>query len=193
LKEGSQLKFSDASSLLTLIWSALLLVSTTARAQQDTTRAPARSLIDLNNGVSFEIAPHTGMMGGSGTFGLCLSMNYGSFNLEIAGEQVIGKTANLYPLSVNALLNLNTRGRLIPYGVVGGGLFVTVPTNTIGDETVSTLGVNFGGGARYYITSVFGIRMEVKQYVTSVRSERESNTELLFFQEFSVGATFMLR
>lgn len=151
------------------------------------------ALIDLNEGVTFEISPHTGMMGGSGTFGLCLSMNYSSFNLELAGEQVIGRTANLYPLSVNALLNLVTRGRLIPYGVVGGGLLVTVPTNSIGDETVTTLGMNFGGGGRYYITKSFGVRLEVKQYVTSVRSERDSNTELLFFQEFSVGVTFMLR
>jgi hypothetical protein len=77
--------------------------------------------------------------------------------------------------------------------VVGGGLFLTVPTNSLGDETVSTLGVNFGGGARYYITRTFGVRVEVKQYVTSVRSERDLNTELLFFQEVSVGVTFMLR
>jgi opacity protein-like surface antigen len=164
-----------------------------AQGQQQEPSTASKSLIDLNEGVTFEIAPHTGMMGGSGTFGLSLSMNYSSFNLELAGEQVIGKTANLYPLSVNAILNLTTRGRLIPYGVVGGGLLVTVPTNSIGDETVSTLGVNFGGGGRYYITKSFGVRLEVKQYVTSVRSERESNTELLFFQEFSVGVTFMLR
>ncbi|MEK9136959.1 MAG: outer membrane beta-barrel protein [Bacteroidota bacterium] len=154
---------------------------------------PPTAVIDLNDGVSFEISPHTGLMGGSGTFGLRLSMNYSAFNLELAGEQVIGKTANLYPLSVNAILNLTTRGRLIPYGAVGGGLFLTVPTNSIGDETVTTLGVNFGGGARYYITKSFGVRVEVKQYATGVRSERESNTELLFFQEFSLGVTFMLR
>ena len=160
---------------------------------QDKNAASLRPLIDLNDEVSFEISPHTGMMGGSGTFGLRLSMNYSSFNLELAGEQVIGKTANLYPLSVNALLNLTTRGRLIPYGAVGGGLLLTVPTNSLGDETVTTLGVNFGGGARYYITKSFGVRVEVKQYVTSVRSERELNNELLFFQEFSVGVTFMLR
>jgi opacity protein-like surface antigen len=132
-------------------------------------------------------------MGGSGTFGLRMSMNYSSLNLEIAGEQVIGKTANLYPLSVNVLLNLATRGRLIPYGAVGAGLMLTTPTNSIGDETVTTLGLNFGGGARYYITRSFGVRLEAKQYVTSVHSERESNSELLFFQEVSLGVTFMLR
>lgn len=171
----------------------MFVQSAHAQGQQQGSAPTSKNLIDLNEGVTFEISPHTGMMGGSGTFGLSLSMNYSSFNLELAGEQVIGKTANLYPLSVNALLNLTTRGRLIPYGVVGGGLLVTVPTNSIGDETVTTLGVNFGGGGRYYITKSFGVRLEVKQYVTSVRSERESSTELLFFQEFSVGVTFMLR
>ncbi|HET6273933.1 MAG TPA: hypothetical protein VFG32_13220 [Bacteroidota bacterium] len=155
-------------------------------------QAPPKNLIDLNEGVSFEIAPHTGLMGSSGTFGLKLSMNYSAFTLELAGEQVIGRTANLYPISVNALLNLSTRGQLIPYGTVGGGLLLTVPTNTIGDQTVSTLGVNFGGGARYYITKTFGFRVEGKQYVTSVSNDRESKNELLFFQEVSVGVTFML-
>lgn len=164
-----------------------------AQSQEPATEPAPKNLIDLNDGVSFEISPHTGMMGESGTFGLRLAMNYSSLTLELAGEQVIGKTANLYPLSVNALLNLATRGRLIPYGAVGGGLMLTVPTNSLGDETVSTLGVNFGGGARYYITRSFGVRVEVKQYITSVRSERESNNELLFFQEFSVGVAFLLR
>ena len=151
------------------------------------------SLIDLNNSVSFEISPHTGLMGSSGAFGLRLSMNYSSFNLELAGEQVIGKTANLYPISVNAVLNLATRGRLIPYGAVGVGLWLTVPSNTIGDETISTIGLNFGGGARYYLTKSFGFRVEGKQYITSVSSNRELKDELLFFQEVSIGVTFMFR
>jgi hypothetical protein len=150
------------------------------------------TLIDLNRGVTFEISPHTGMMGGSGIFGLRLSMNYSSINFELAGEQVIGKTANLYPISVNVLLNLATRSRLIPYGAVGAGLLLAVPTNTIGDETVSSLGINFGGGARYYLTSTFGFRVEVKQYITNVASKRDLKSELLIFQEVSVGATFML-
>jgi hypothetical protein len=132
-------------------------------------------------------------MGSSGTFGLNLSVNYSSFNLELAGEQVIGKTANLYPISVNVVLNLATRGRLIPYGAVGVGLWLTVPTNTLGDETVSTIGMNFGGGARLYISKAFGFRVEVKQYITSVSSARELRDELLFFQEISLGVTFMFR
>lgn len=151
------------------------------------------SYINLNNAVTFEIAPHTGLMGKSGTFGLSLSMNYSSFNLELAGEQVIGRMANLYPLSVNAVLNLSTRSRLIPYGAVGIGLLLTVPTATIGDETVSSMAINFGAGARYYFTKSFGIRAEVKQYITSVKNNRDLKDELLLFQEISLGVTFMVR
>ena len=182
-------------ALLILVSFGLTTSKLSAQEKISTTDAPVQRapLIDLNKGVSFEISPHTGFMGRSGTFGLRLSMNYSSFNLELAGEQVIGKTANLYPISVNAILNLATKGRLIPYGAVGGGLFMTVPVNTIGDETVSTLGINFGGGARYYLTKHFGFRVEAKQYITSVSSERELKDELLFFQEISLGVTFMFR
>jgi hypothetical protein len=151
----------------------------------------AVSFIDLNESVLFEIAPHTGMMGGSGTFGLNMLMTYSSFSLELAGEQVIGKTANLYPISINAVLNLATHGRLIPYGAVGAGLFLTVPVNSLGAETVSTLGINFGGGARYFITRTFGVRLEAKQYFTSISDSRGLKNDLLFFQEVSIGATFL--
>lgn len=153
--------------------------------------APHLPLIDLNEAVVFEVCPHTGMMGSSGTFGLKLLMTYSSFSLELAGEQVIGKTANLYPISINAVLNLATHGRLIPYGAVGGGLFMTVPVNALGAETVSTLGINFGGGARYFITRSFGIRLEAKQYLTSISDTRGLKNDLLFFQEVSLGATFL--
>lgn len=159
--------------------------------------APAKAakpvMVDLKQGASFEIAPHTGMMGGSGVFGLRLAMNYGAVNLEVSGEQVIGETANMYPIAVNFGLNLATRGRLLPYGTVGGGLFLTVPTNALGSETVSTMGINFGGGARFYVTPTFGFRLEARQYVTSVTNELESRDELLIFQEVSLGVTFMFR
>jgi len=157
-------------------------------AAPDTAGAP---LIDLNESVLFEVAPHTGMMGGSGTFGLNMLMTYSSFSLELAGEQVIGRTANLYPISINAVLNLATHGRLIPYGAVGAGLFLTVPVNSLGAETVSTLGINFGGGARYFISRAFGVRLEAKQYFTSISDSRGLKNDLLFFQEVSIGATFL--
>jgi hypothetical protein len=175
---------------------ALLCAAAAPVRAQDTPVKPVAEpphlpLIDLNESVAFEVCPHTGMMGSSGTFGLKLLMTYSSFSIELAGEQVIGKTANLYPISVNAVLNLATHGRLIPYGAVGAGLFMTVPVNSLGAETVSTLGINFGGGARYFITRTFGIRLEAKQYFTSISNSRGLKNDLLFFQEVSIGATFI--
>jgi hypothetical protein len=155
--------------------------------------APQQPVVDFGNGVQFEVTPHTGMMGSSGTFGLRLGANYGAFQIELAGEQVIGHTANMYPVSANAMLNLSTRGRLIPYGSVGAGLLLTVPTNAIGSRTVSTLGVNFGGGARYFLSSSFGFRAEVKQYMTSVSHSTEPESKLLVFQEWTLGAVFLIR
>jgi hypothetical protein len=176
---------------------AVLLLPSRLHGQDSATKPPLvpprPALVDLGESVKFEACPHTGLMGSSGVFGLKLLMTYSSFSMELSGEQVIGKTANLYPISLNALLNLATKGRLIPYGSVGAGLWLTVPTTALGAETVSTIGINFGGGARYYITRTFGIRVEAKQYVTSVSSTRELKDELLFFQEVSIGVTFLFR
>lgn len=175
---------------------AAILHSATPLVAQDTLGKPSPSrqagpLIDLGTAVSFEISPHTGLMGSSGVFGLNMLMSYSSFSLELAGEQVIGKTANLYPISVNVVFNLATRGRLIPYGSVGAGLWLTVPTDALGAQTVSTLGISFGGGARYFVTRSFGIRFEAKQHVTTVSSTRELKEDLLIFQEVSLGVVFL--
>jgi len=150
-------------------------------------------LIDLSEGVVFEITPHTGFMGSSGLFGIKLGMNYDVIAFEFAAEQVIGERSNLYPISINMILNLTTKGRLIPYGIVGPALFITIPTNTIGDETITTAGLNFGGGIRYYFTSSFGARLEAKQYFTTVENKRDNREELLIFQEISIGVTFLFK
>lgn len=188
------LKYFSARLLCCLICACSLATMpiSAQESQQVQNEGPVpTNLVDLKEGVSFEIAPHTGAMGGSGLFGLRLSMNYSSVNLEVSGEQVIGETANLYPFSVNFTLNLSTQGRLLPYGTVGGGLFLTVPTNSLGSETISTMGLNFGGGARFYVTPSFGFRVEARQYITSVTNELDSRDELLIFQEISLGVTFM--
>jgi len=186
---------SDSFNVCAALLAASLAFVSPLRAQNPSpapaTQTPRTPLIDLNESVAFEVCPHTGMMGSSGTFGLKLMMTYSSFSLELAGEQVIGRTANLYPVSINAVLNLATHGRLIPYGAVGAGLWLTVPVNALGAETVSTLGMNFGGGARFFITRAFGIRLEAKQYFTTISDSRGLKNDLLFFQEVSVGATFL--
>ena len=178
-------------TMVKMILTVILL--TTASFAQGNKNIPDASFINLKNGVAFEVSPYTGSMGKSGVFGLRLSMNYSSLNLELSGSQVIGKTANLYPISFNFLLNLSTKGHLLPYGTLGGGLFLVNPTNAIGAETVSTMAINFGGGIRYYITRSFGLRFDAKQFVTSVTEASEGNDELLIFQEITLGVTFMFR
>ncbi len=147
--------------------------------------------VDFKKGTVLEIAPHSGIMSGSGLFGIKLGMNYGTLSMEVSAEQVIGQTANLYPIALNFAYNFATSGRLLPYATAGGGLFMTVPTNALGAETVSTMGGNFGGGVRYFFSERFGFRLEGRQFVTSVTSKLNDQSELLMFQEIALGVTFL--
>jgi len=157
-----------------LLW----LLSSVAYAQED---------------VAFEISPHTGFMDGGGEFGLDMSMNYKSVSLEFSGAQVIGKTSDLYPLNVNLILNFATQGKIIPFGGVGGGLLLTVPTTTVGNKTLSNLGINFGGGLRYYLSDDFGLKFAVNQYLTDIKNSRDNYEELLIFQEVTFGVIFVFK
>jgi len=147
--------------------------------------------IDLTKGVFFEVAPYAGAMGGSGMFGLRLGMNYSALNVEVSGEQVIGKTANTYPIMLNFMLNLSKTGRFLPYVGAGGGLLMTVPTNAIGSQTVSSLGASLGVGSRIYLSKQFGFRAEFRQLATNIKDDFEGREEFLTFQEISLGITFM--
>lgn len=149
--------------------------------------------VGLGKSALFELAPHTGIMSGSGLFGLKLAMNYGTVGLELSGEQVIGKYANTYPVFVGAVINFTTESRFIPYATAGVGVLTTVPTTTIGDETVSSMGFNAGAGARYYFTRTFGLRAEIKQVMTNVKNRREQKNEFLSFQQLSVGVSILVR
>ncbi|RMF61137.1 MAG: hypothetical protein D6748_02345, partial [Calditrichaeota bacterium] len=169
-----------------LIICALLVVTLHGQEGDALSKEAETPLINLSQGVNFEISPHTGAMGGSAIMGLRLSMNYSTLNMEASVEQVFGNTANLYPFFFNLTMNLSTLGRLFPYGTVGIGLLVTVPTDAVGSETVSNMGVNFGGGMRLYFTPTVGIRLEGKQYVTNVTNALDSRDELVIFQEFSL-------
>ena len=139
----------------------------------------------------FEISPNTGFMDGGAEFGIDASINYRYINLEFSGAQVIGETADLYPLCVNLIFNFAKSSKIIPYGLVGAGLFLTVPTTAIGSQTVSTLGMNFGGGVRYYFNNSVGLRLGVSQYLTSVKNRRDNFEELLIFQEVTFGVIFV--
>ena len=180
------------SGKIKIMMSVFLILSLTTSAFGQS-KKNGTGQVDFSEGVMFEITPHTGFMGSSGVFGIKLGMNYDVIAFEFAAEQVIGQTSNLYPISINMILNLTTKGRLIPYGIVGPALFMTVPTNTIGDETLTTAGLNFGGGLRYYFTSSFGTRLEAKQYFTTVENKRDNREEILIFQEISIGVTFLFK
>jgi hypothetical protein len=155
--------------------------------------AAAPSVTEVNGGrtqTPFEVSPTIGFMGASPLIGARASMNYFPVSLELAAEQVIGRTATLYPITFNAILDLAESARTVPYGIVGGGLFLTVPMNSVGDRTVSSVGLCFGGGFKYFITSKIGIRFETKQLFTRVKNQTTDREDLLIFQSSSLGVVF---
>lgn len=135
----------------------------------------------------FEITPQAGFMGGSSLVGVKGAMLYHGFSLEAAVDQVIGRYATLYPLTLNMVFNLSQGKKIVPFGIVGGGLFLTKPENTVGDEVLSTLGVNVGIGVRMYFNSRFGVRFETKQYFTEIENKSVGHPELLIYQSSSLG------
>lgn len=143
-------------------------------------------------GAGWEISPSLGLMGGSALLGLKASMAYRPVTLEAAVDQVMGRTATLYPFTVNTVLDMSPPARVVPFAVVGGGLFLTVPTNSVGNETISTMGLNFGGGLRFYLNRKLGFRFETKQLFTRVENNLENakREELLIFQSSSLGVIF---
>lgn len=163
-----------------------LAMSTAAATSLNASPATAMN----RQSMPFEISPTVGFMGGSALLGVRASMNYFPASFELAAEQVMGRTATLYPITFNAKLDLANTTRTVPYGIIGGGLFLTVPLNSIGAQTVSSVGLAFGGGVRYYLTSKIGIRFETKQLFTRIDNKQGQRKELLIFQSSSLGVIF---
>ena len=140
--------------------------------------------------VHFEISPHAGFMGGGGALGLSASMNYSSIALEMTAEELIGHMATCYPLTANFIVNLASTAKIVPYGIVGGGVLFTVPENAVGSNTVNTIGLNFGGGLRYYLSPKIGVRFESKQLFSRL-DNKEGQNKLVIFQGLSLGVIFV--
>ena len=135
-----------------------------------------------------------GFAGASPAFGVRALMGYQNLALELSGDQLVGNIAVLFPITVNAVIDLAQTRRAVPYGVIGGGLFLTVPSNAVGSKSISTLGICYGGGLRYYITRLFGLRFESKLFLTEFEAKGEGSEstrqELLSFQSTSLGVIF---
>jgi hypothetical protein len=138
----------------------------------------------------WEITPLFGFMGGSPLLSVRASMNHPRASLELAFDQAMGRTATLYPITANILWNLTENTRAVPYGTAGGGIFFTRPIHAVGGETLSTLGISFGGGLRYRFNRNVGIRFEAKQYLTRIDHREDARSELIIFQSTSLGVVF---
>ncbi|MEZ4762026.1 MAG: hypothetical protein R3C26_02090 [Calditrichia bacterium] len=97
----------------------------------------------------------------------------------------------MYPVTANVAFNLSTNGKWLPYGTIGGGLLMTVPTEAIGAEHGFVDGGECYGGTRLFIARNLGISFEARHL--TLRNDIAAENELLLFREFNLGFTFLFR
>ncbi len=135
----------------------------------------------------FEVAPQIGYAGASPLFGVTGAMSYPKVDLELSFNLITGNYTTLYPLTFGLLFPLGIFHHSVPYGLIGGGMSITVPDNAIGAKTLTTGHILFGGGLKHYFNDLVGIRGEIGQILTLVKNNSSNRDELLFYQKFTLG------
>ena len=78
----------------------------------------------------------------------------------------------------------------VPYVTGGAGLLRTTPTGTIADiDRVSAIDFNFGGGAKYWFSSLLGVRFDVRYHTANEGITFPGGTASPKGLEFSIGAS----
>jgi hypothetical protein len=117
------------------------------------------------------------------TYGGSIGRRYDVVTLEVSmlwvpadlkasfGELDAAVDHGLTLISLDMLLNLNTSGRIEPFGAIGIGLKVYRPGDRPYDDAVTDGAFNIGLGSRYLLTQLFAIRAEVRDYISFYRLE----------------------
>ena len=101
--------------------------------------------------------------------------------LEGSFKHVLGKAADSYFIMSNLSYMLKETGKTRPYVTAGMGVINTVPARSISSDTVSNMAINYGGGARKYLTEKLSLIFTVSQYSIFV-GKNISN-----FREYTLG------
>jgi hypothetical protein len=100
----------------------------------------------------------------------------GALNQQVtAGNSTFVTSGGLLDFHGGVHIRIPVNKRFVPYGVIAVGGFkpysVTLAQisggNTINSQSISQspeFAFNYGGGVRYYITNIIGVRFEVKAY-----------------------------
>ena len=107
-----------------------------------------------------------------------------------AGNVNLGEQFEATQLSYagNLVFQFPTTAGVVPYGTVGVDQLRTEPDNPIADlGTISTIDINFGGGLKVFLASVFGVRFDVRYHVVSDHFAFAGLEESANNTEFSVG------
>ena len=101
--------------------------------------------------------------------------------LEGSFKHVLGKAADSYFIMSNLSYMLKETGKTRPYVTAGMGVINTVPDRSIGSDTVSNMAINYGVGARKYLTEKLSLIFTASQFSIFV-GKNISN-----FREYSLG------
>lgn len=81
-------------------------------------------------------------------------------------------------------------GNFVPYATGGAGLLRTTPASALADiDRVSAIDFNFGGGAKYWFSSLLGVRFDVRYHTANDGITFPGGTSSPKGLEFSVGAS----
>jgi len=101
--------------------------------------------------------------------------------LEGSFKHVLGKAADSYFIMSNLSYMLKETGKTRPYVTAGMGVINTVPDRSIGSDTVSNMAINYGLGARKYLTEKLSLIFTASQFTIFV-GKNISN-----FREYTLG------
>ncbi|MCH7754569.1 SH3 domain-containing protein [candidate division KSB1 bacterium] len=101
--------------------------------------------------------------------------------LEGSFKHVLGKAADSYFIMSNLSYMLKETGKTRPYVTAGMGVINTVPDRSIGSDTVSNMAINYGVGARKYLTEKLSLIFTASQFSIFV-GKNISN-----FREYTLG------
>jgi hypothetical protein len=106
-----------------------------------------------------------------------------SLDEQFDAEQTLlgGNVTYQYPLEIG----------LVPYATGGAGYLKTTPSNPLGDTTdVSTVDINFGGGAKYFFPTPrwLGLRFDVRYHTATEGFAFAGGDSSPSGTEFTIGA-----
>ena len=177
-----------------LMTSEITEVRSALRQENETARAPSLSRKpDLLNGAKRTPNEQTIYRRFGYSFGMGLIQLDYTYNwkfvfhstprlaLEGSFKHALGEAADSYFIMANLSYLLKEHGKILPFVTGGMGVINTVPDRGIGSDSVSHMAINYGVGARKYLSPKLSVTGHATQFTTFV------GKGIRHFREFTIG------